>query len=192
MPIVTNKVSVPILDRPEGRPQPETTSTPTPGTVPILDRPEGRPQHASLIWQMGSLSSNPRSPRRATATRYPPHPALRPTLFQSSIAPKGDRNGLPSSLPTEDFLFQSSIAPKGDRNLIVHYTTKTGLPVPILDRPEGRPQHPVPVLCNHEWVVPILDRPEGRPQHNDFSERVLPHPCSNPRSPRRATATSSS
>ena len=89
--------------------------------VPILDRPEGRPQSAgaSLSSTVMSASSNPRSPRRTTAMLWRRH---HPIL-----------------------------------NL-------TCLRVPILDRPEGRPQ----LFANggevNNTAVPILDRPEGRPQ----------------------------
>ena len=84
--------------------------------VPILDRPEGRPQPETAPY----------------GTKWAP-------LFQSSIAPKGDRNQQQS---------QQSHPPK----------------VPILDRPEGRPQLTSAEHLQAAQPVPILDRPEGRPQ----------------------------
>ena len=61
-------------------------------------------------------------------------------------------------------MFQSSIAPKDDRNAIVArlWLSRTG--VPILDRPEGRPQPSQVLQTAQSQAVPILDRPEGRPQ----------------------------
>ena len=62
------KPVVSILDRPEGRPQPERALMVNKPKVSILDRPEGRPQLSLLLFQLIIF------------------------LFQSSIAPKDDRN----------------------------------------------------------------------------------------------------
>ena len=107
--------------------------------VPILDRPEERPQCQGSKQNIFLLfCSNPRSPRRATAIL---NSISQPIAggFQSSIAPKSDRNCAEFNLWGRVFLFQSSIAPKSDRN-----------------------QHVIPVDELH--IVPILDRPEERPQ----------------------------
>ena len=63
-----------------------------PSPVPILDRPEERSQFPRFI----SITNIFR--------------------FQSSIAPKNDRNGFWDQIKFEDAKFQSSIAPKNDRN----------------------------------------------------------------------------
>ena len=60
--------------------------------------------------------------------------------FQSSIAPKSDRNFLWMLNKLTMRLFQSSIAPKSDRNDYPRPLTTFGRQVPILDRPEERPQ----------------------------------------------------
>ena len=108
-------------------------------------------------------------------------------------------------------MFQSSIAPKSDRNVAL-LAVFVALIVPILDRPEERPQSRLGVLCDSRGVVPILDRPEERPQLDahivDTAVLIVPildrpeerpqsrnrviydraADSSNPRSPRRATA----
>ena len=135
--------------------------------------------------------SNPRSPRRAIATRRSQqlhYPA--PNLFQSSIAPKGNR--YLSSLEVFERVnagFQSSIAPKGNRYLLTTLSICIDrVVVPILDRPEGQSLRKSSVSWFPHFV-PILDRPEGQ------SLRCCPTVSqvarsSNPRSPRRAIATS--
>ena len=132
---------VPILDRPEERPQcPWNLDTPCRCRVPILDRPEERPQseipgYWMFFWR-----------------------------FQSSIAPKSDRN--------VDKVRVYSIAPT----------------VPILDRPEERPQ------CRGRLIVPIAGicsnprSPRRATAIHLDTQRLAPYRCSNPRSPRRATA----
>ena len=64
---------------------------------------------------MGRAGSNPRSPRRATATAILRGHRGAGHWFQSSIAPKGDRYRVVGGIEARDLLFQSSIAPKGDR-----------------------------------------------------------------------------
>ena len=84
--------------------------------VPILDRPEERSQsNYRLGGSVITRSSNPRSPRRTIAIRL---------IFPRSLI---------------ILSFQSSIAPKNDRNSIgtYHLHPRT---VPILDRPEERSQ----------------------------------------------------
>ena len=87
---------VPILDRPEERSQSIINSSRYCRVgVPILDRPEERSQFPSC------------------------HGAGKTFLcavFQSSIAPKNDRNHVKGQRPTMLSKFQSSIAPKNDRN----------------------------------------------------------------------------
>ena len=106
--------------------------------------------------------SNPRSPRRATAIS-PDSNNPQTSWFQSSIAPKSDRNGGLCVSSTSAAGFQSSIAPKSDRNARLAHDSEDGRTVPILDRPEERPQ----------WRSCLGERP---------------YVGSNPRSPRRATA----
>ena len=88
-------VGVPILDRPERRSQSDLLSSlGLSGLVPILDRPERRSQFSTIAQGVSALK------------------------FQSSIAPKDDRN--PEVSPGKVIIleFQSSIAPKDDRNFI--------------------------------------------------------------------------
>ena len=97
----------------------------------------------TFAYFIGALSSNPRSPRRATAINIKGVPILyvygsnprsprRATAistiellreivarFQSSIAPKSDRNELERRVMKVKTLFQSSIAPKSDRNFLM-------------------------------------------------------------------------
>ena len=88
------KCGVPILDRPEERPQWDSGVVPLIfDTVPILDRPEERPQF--------------------------------------------DRFGVTEF---QRITFQSSIAPKSDRNCGFQFLFCLARQVPILDRPEERPQ----------------------------------------------------
>ena len=107
--------------------------------VPILDRPERRSQ----------------SPI--------PTPAPQPISFQSSIAPKDDRN-MSLTMTAHMTLFQSSIAPKDDRNLL---------------------RLPLRVSIS---FVPILDRPERRSQFVKATLKGIDKFCSNPRSPRKTIA----
>ena len=60
-------------------------------------------------------------------------------------------------------MFQSSIAPKDDRNFDFQDLLESPQ-VSILDRPEGRPQPAGRFLTIAQRKVSILDRPEGRPQ----------------------------
>ena len=62
------------------------------------------------------------------------------------------------------FGFQSSIAPKSDRNLCDLAGFEFNALVPILDRPEERPQYLWQGKDLVRGKVPILDRPEERPQ----------------------------
>ena len=89
---VGGSVSVPILDRPEERPQWKMSHHNRSGAVPILDRPEERPQSQDNIKVGAKLCSNPRSPRRATAIPVFSSAKQVNEAFQSSIAPKSDRN----------------------------------------------------------------------------------------------------
>ena len=82
--------------------------------------------------------------------------------------------------------FQSSIAPKNDRNHLLGPTDYL-LKVPILDRPEERSQYHVASSGADGVSVPILDRPEERSQ-SGHSEGPQPTEGSNPRSPRRTIA----
>ena len=133
-------------------------------------------------------------------------------MFQSSIAPKGNRN--PRRLlkscasrtvpildrperqsqsptqpqpPTDPCEFQSSIAPKGNRNSIKSSTIPAALFVPILDRPERQSQSII-VDLNTIELVPILDRPERQSQFLGWMARSRLIVSSNPRSPRKAIA----
>ena len=133
---------------------------------------------------LNQLSSNPRSPRRTIAiqthfqvlrlfavpildrpeerSQYDPRiPIDRATVFQSSIAPKNDRN-LQGVWGFHLLRFQSSIAPKNDRNSAFDRLVAIA-DVPILDRPEERSQS-----CHTLGLI------------NSFR--------SNPRSPRRTIA----
>ena len=134
--------------------------------VPILDRPERRSQSGLCV------------------------DVHRKYGFQSSIAPKDDRNSMlilrlkpkycsnprsprktiaivPTKInPPPRCPFQSSIAPKDDRNWVIDFG-RLGLIVPILDRPERRSQS-----------FPTSDRRSTVPQ------------SSNPRSPRKTIAIS--
>ena len=64
-------------------------------------------------------------------------------------------------------LFQSSIAPKNDRNIADLHAGWDSCGVPILDRPEERSQSLLAVEAL-EVVVPILDRPEERSQFDQL------------------------
>ena len=105
-------VEVPILDRPEERSQfKEMIQLGKTDQVPILDRPEERSQSADRAY-------------------LPSHP-----VFQSSIAPKNDRN---------DFHMALKLAKAF---------------VPILDRPEERSQFEVLVRgCGFECSNPRSPR----------------------------------
>ena len=159
--------------------------------VPILDRPEERPQSSVqlICWldmQAFQSSIAPKSDRNTIVIMvwgfFP---------FQSSIAPKSDRNQEGQHCKNLKPMFQSSIAPKSDRNIHVPSTHSTRI-VPILDRPEERPQwraiessavekgsnprspRRATAIPNpdHRWseqFVPILDRPEERPQCKSLS-----------------------
>ncbi len=84
--------------------------------VPILDRPEGRPQLEASCLDCGVLfqsSIAPKDDRNGTAVRT----CSNFLGFQSSIAPKDDRNLVADWQRKADQMFQSSIAPKDDRNL---------------------------------------------------------------------------
>ena len=109
--------------------------------VPILDRPEERSQS-------------------------PPGNILGPNQeFQSSIAPKNDRNSWPQiQILKRPGWFQSSIAPKNDRNSLKVKASSMTYLVPILDRPEERSQLPGKEFVTAPRLVPILDRPEERSQ----------------------------
>ena len=63
-------------------------------------------------------------------------------MFQSSIAPKNDRNIEVPQHPLRTAMFQSSIAPKNDRNVVLKRSSPIKAGVPILDRPEERSQLP--------------------------------------------------
>ena len=92
-------------------------ATPLISQVPILDRPEERSQLTC--------------PKGHSSPKY---------MFQSSIAPKNDRNLMIYWLDCEiSQPFQSSIAPKNDRNH-AHQKHPLYRGVPILDRPEERSQ----------------------------------------------------
>ena len=85
--------------------------------VPILDRPEERPQSGvpgvSGLWSFWFQSSiAPKSDRNLCAVRS----RFENRLFQSSIAPKSDRNSIAHVALSDRLKFQSSIAPKSDRN----------------------------------------------------------------------------
>ena len=114
------RVMVPILDRPEERSQSGATVTYMFDRVPILDRPEERSQSSAM----------------------PDRTAL--VGFQSSIAPKNDRNA------------------RDERFAQCQYR------VPILDRPEERSQSPSQITTPTRTSVPILDRPEERSQSGTF------------------------
>ena len=158
---------VPILDRPEERSQSPRF---TPWTRPRSSNPRS-PRRTIAIYLIGvrryiHSSSNPRSPRRTIAIggyfttslcftgsnpRSPRRtiaiaclPGFRSQVvrFQSSIAPKNDRNQGRRSDLLSSLQFQSSIAPKNDRN-------------------HGKRSRPG---RNHQKFVPILDRPEERSQ----------------------------
>ena len=110
--------------------------------VPILDRPEERsqsPLHHPHTHQ--NRGSNPRSPRRTIAI-------VNDVLFLRSADE-----------------FQSSIAPKNDRNRNRRRHQQHDL-VPILDRPEERSQSVGQMGKDSDNNVPILDRPEERSQSN--------------------------
>ena len=112
---------VSILDRPEGRPQQLDILTGSiPNLVSILDRPEGRPQQANFDREKQEIDK-----------------------FQSSIAPKDDRNYICSTFTQKNLCFN----PRSPRR-----TTAT--------LPE--------ISLSLDKLVSILDRPEGRPQHNSF------------------------
>ena len=86
-------------------------------------------------------------------------------LFQSSIAPKSDRN-LRSIDTFSDFVGGSN--PRSPRRATAIKSSPEKVSVgmvPILDRPEERPQLEV-VYAEVSKGVPILDRPEERPQFN--------------------------
>ena len=158
------RYQVSILDRPEGQSLLwyEIAINTWLLDVSILDRPEGQ---SLLILNLVSLlnaSFNPRSPRRAIAThkwrkasstrnvsildRPEGQSLLRAyelllltsLLFQSSIAPKGNRYSPSLSKLCEGREFQSSIAPKGNRYLLGGKLAKWLNKVSILDRPEGQ------------------------------------------------------
>ena len=83
---------VPILDRPERRSQSFLACNTVQSTyVPILDRPERRSQYVSQRLSVASHGSNPRSPRKTIAIGKFVS-ARKQCKFQSSIAPKDDRN----------------------------------------------------------------------------------------------------
>ena len=71
-----------------------------------------------VIAELLRLCSNPRSPRRTTATGMALLAAVLVAVFtfQSSIAPKDDRNDSVGGGSLKIQEFQSSIAPKDDRN----------------------------------------------------------------------------
>ena len=111
-------------------------------------------------------------------------------MFQSSIAPKSDRNLINQSIVLSVLvLFQSSIAPKSDRNvttitaiipttigsnprsprraiaILFNACGPQSFSVPILDRPEERSQSSAAPKAHRAAQVPILDRPEERSQY---------------------------
>ena len=138
--VYTPAIPVPILDRPEERSQ--FYDSPVNGNpwVPILDRPEERSQSDR---PNGSLKivegSNPRSPRRTIAisvrTGFEVNRSSNPRSPRRTIA-----ISLGSTRGQTKQLFQSSIAPKNDRNVYTRSFTLLHLDVPILDRPEERSQ----------------------------------------------------
>ena len=108
-------VHVPILDRPEERPQCQVSHCGAFICVPILDRPEERPQLVAFLrWLKGWVPILDRPEERPQST--PNGTKLRTAEFQSSIAPKSDRNVVSVDDRALTALFQSSIAPKSDRN----------------------------------------------------------------------------
>ena len=109
-------------------------------------------------------------------------------LFQSSIAPKNDRNELNSAVGSRLGQFQSSIAPKNDRNDGGSLICRLVIPVPILDRPEERSQFLIswtyfPNSRFQSSIAPKNDR-------NHTVSREGSCSSSNPRSPRRTIAIS--
>ena len=131
-------------------------------SVPILDRPEERPQFYGFLRRWARVSSNPRSPRRATAMPVATVLGAGLEAFQSSIAPKSDRN-LRHRQRHKHVKFQSSIAPKSDRNL-----TKPKIPTSHASSNPRSPRRATAIVKSTIGALPVLG--------------------SNPRSPRRATA----
>ena len=159
------------------------------GGVPILDRPEERSQSYFYVnddWSLVPILDRPEERSQLSEHR---------SGFQPNC------------------LFQSSIAPKNDRNAAQTAAADLAAEVPILDRPEERSQSAglrimfTPVASSNprsprrtiamtgvsrtsiERYVPILDRPEERSQSLP-SSRIFKASCSNPRSPRRTIAIS--
>ena len=134
-------LKVPILDRPEERSQYHVASSGADGvSVPILDRPEERSQSGHSEGPQPTEGSNPRSPRRTIAI------TVEQTRLAASLGsnPRSPRRTIaiatpPPSDPENEF--QSSIAPKNDRNVASMVMKMAALKVPILDRPEERSQY---------------------------------------------------
>ena len=132
--------------------------------------------------------SNPRSPRRtiAISTIGPSVSSLR---FQSSIAPKNDRNDIFSQIPHRSRKRSNPRSPR--RTIAIRFCARSpsARDVPILDRPEERSQLISLGSRRNQQNVPILDRPEERSQSRSPLSPNL-YPSSNPRSPRRTIAMS--
>ena len=183
-------LEVSILDRPEGRSQ--HFLLPFPQTLfrcfnPRSPRRTIATQHTATATESKGNSFNPRSPRRTIATLIQQLLRLN-ILFQSSIAPKDDRNkvNLLDCKPIP--LFQSSIAPKDDRNLSVY--SKRSLIICFNPRSPRRTIATVMRIDDLQLTcVSILDRPEGRSQLVNLDLGLAQLPGFNPRSPRRTIAT---
>ena len=129
---------VPILDRPEEQSLPAfSIELVKCSRVPILDRPEGQSLRYTKTRLFSRINcSNPRSPRRAIATIL-----FRFHCRYLRSNPRSPRRAIATrhcSLDRYQSMFQSSIAPKGNRyrgNIaFIHFVCR----VPILDRPEGQ------------------------------------------------------
>ena len=133
---------VAILGRPGGRPpRRRSRLRPDHRRVAILGRPGGRPPLRLGQQHAGRRSRcDPRSPRRATATRPAELKVPVIALLRSSVAPEGDRHS--GSSPVTSGLavtLRSSVAPEGDRHARERDREPRVAGVAILGRPGGRP-----------------------------------------------------